>query len=116
MRLDFLGHAKGAGLNAIRAGDATRGVGAVDDAKLVLRDGVGRADFRADRVLAVHADLDRGLRGQEPIHVIHMDHRGLPVGFALGAGHLAGVAPDATLRVEEELQVRAKRGGVHALA
>ena len=45
-----------------------------------------------------------------------MDHGGLPVGFAFGAGHLAGVAPDATLRIEEELQVCAKRGGVHALA
>jgi hypothetical protein len=73
-------------------------------------------DFRADRILAVHADLNRGLRRQKPIHVIHMDHRGLPVGFALGAGHLAGVTSDATLRVEEELLVRAKRGGVHALA
>jgi hypothetical protein len=45
-----------------------------------------------------------------------VNHGGLAVGFALGASHLAGVATDATLRIEEKLLVGAKRGCVHALA
>jgi hypothetical protein len=45
-----------------------------------------------------------------------MNHCGLAIGFTLRAGHFAGVAPDATLGIEEELLVRAKGGGVHALA
>src|SRR5262249_5725268 len=115
-RFDLFGHAKRTGQNAVGAGDATRRVGAVHDTKLVFRDGVGGTDLRADGVFAVHADLERGLRRQKTIHIVHMNHGGLTVGFAFRASHFACVAADAPLRVKEELLVGSERGAVHALA
>ena len=103
-------------MDAVGTGNATRGIGGVDDAKLVLGDGIGRADFGTDRVLAMHAKLHRGLRAEEAVDVIDLDHRFVAVGFTLGAGHLTGVAADAALRIEEELLIKSKPAGAHGLA
>lgn len=77
----------------------------MDDAELVLGDRVGRTNFGADGILAVHANLDAGLHGGGPVHVVHMDHRSLAVGLAFRAGHLTGVAADAALGINEEFFV-----------
>ena len=97
-----LRHAERAGEHAVRAADAARLERALHDAVRRLLDGVGRADLRADRVLAVHADLRRGLHAVAPLDRLEMDHRAPAVRVALAAGLHARLAADAARVVDEE--------------
>src|SRR5262249_52511432 len=72
-----------------------------------LFDGVRRADARADRILAVHAYLGRGLDAVSPLDRFQVDHRSAPVRIALRAGLKACLAPDAARVVDDH------RGLVH---
>ena len=70
-----LRHAKRAGEDAIRTGDTTRFRGAEHHAAIILLDGIGRANSRARRVFAMHANDRRGLDPRGAVHVVEVDHR-----------------------------------------
>ena len=73
------------------------------DAVFVLLDGVRRADLRARRLVAVHADHgDRGDR-MAPVQIVHVNHRITAMCLALGARALAGTAADAAGGVDVKL-------------
>src|SRR5690606_11245450 len=99
-----LGHAERAGEHAVRAGDAPGLQRRLDDAVLVLLDGVRRAHLGAGRVGAVHADGRRRLARPERagVDLVEVDHRPAPVGAALLARLHAGPAADATAVVDHE--------------
>ena len=62
-RLGLLRHAKRAGIDAVRAGDAARGVGAVDDAELVFLIASAGQTLAHAGIFAVHADLHARFAG-----------------------------------------------------
>ena len=72
-------------------------------------DRVGGAHLGARRLLAVHADDRHGLHAAVAINVFEMDHRLAAMGVALAARLHAGLAADAAIGVDEEVQV----GGFH---
>ena len=68
-----------------------------------LLDGVGGADLRADRILAVHADLRRGLHAVAPLDRLEVDHARRPRCVSHSrAGLHARLAADAARVVDEE--------------
>src|SRR5207249_1946587 len=98
-----LRHAEGAGEHAVAAPDAPLGHRREDDAVGVDLDGVGRADARARRVLAVHAHRGRGLHRRRALEEVEVDHGVATVAGALAARLLAGPAADAAIGIDEEL-------------
>src|SRR6185369_16257657 len=75
----ILGDAERTGQHAVRAADAARLERALDDAFGCLFDGVGGADLRANRVLAVHTDLGRRLHAVAPLDRLEVDERAAAV-------------------------------------
>src|SRR6516165_4184439 len=88
--------------DTIRAADAARLQGRLHDPVLALLDGVGRADHRAGRIVAVPADICRRGDRSPAVDEIEIDHRLPSVRFALFAGVQAGLAADAARRVHVE--------------
>src|SRR6185503_4469899 len=98
-------HAKGTRQHAVGAADAARRERALGDPVGGLLDRVGGADARADGVLAVHADLRRGLHAVMLVEALEMDQRAAAVRVALLACLHAGPAADAARVVDEERQL-----------
>ena len=70
-----------------------------------LLDRVGRADLRAGRIFAVHADLGRRLHAVAPLDRLEVDHRAAAMCVALLARLHAGLAADAARVVDEEREL-----------
>src|SRR5581483_2855953 len=72
---------------------------------------IRRADLGARRLLAVHADDGHRLDAVAPADELKMDHRLAAVRVAFGARLHARLAPDAAVRIDEEMQVVGFRHG-----
>src|SRR5262249_11754249 len=101
VRVD-LRHAERAREGAVPAADAALRHRGEDDPLRVDLDRVRRADARARRVGAVHADGRRGLDGLGAGQEVQVDHRVAAVPGTLAARLLAGAAADAAIRVDVE--------------
>ena len=97
-------YAKRACQHAVRASDAARLEGAVNDAVFGLLDRIRRTDSCARRILAVHADDGRGLRAGGAVDELEVNHGAATMRVAFHAGLHAGLAADAARRIDEELE------------
>src|SRR4029079_5707394 len=100
-----LRHAERARQHAVAARDAPWLARALHHTVTGALDRIGRADFGAGRLLAMHAhDRDR-LHALRALHVFEMDHRNAAMRVALGARLYTRLAADAAIRVDEELEM-----------
>src|SRR5690606_31730517 len=67
-------------------------------------DRVGGTDLRARRRVAVHTHHGHRLWRMRAIDVVQLDHRMAPVRVTLGTCLHTRVAPDAAVRIDEELE------------
>src|SRR5690606_29221342 len=92
-------NSKRAGQNAVGTTDTPRGVCRMYHPKIILVDGIRRTYVGTGGILAMHADLNRGLSTYGTIYIMDMDHAFLSVCFAFRTSHFAGMAADTTLHV-----------------
>src|SRR5262245_42033594 len=69
-----------------------------------LLDRISRAHSRARGIFAMHADDGRCLRAEGSVHKLEVDHGSSPVRLTLHTSLHAGLASDASRRVDEELK------------
>jgi len=101
----ILGDSKRASQYAVRASDAPGFEGALHNTVLGLFYRIRWADASANRIMAMHADLGRGLNTVDSLHCFEVYHRPAPMSVAFLAGLDAGFAPDAAGIIDEEGQL-----------
>src|SRR5690606_12223655 len=91
--------------DAVRAADTPGGICSMYHSKLIFGDGVGGTNVRTGWIVTMHTNLHGCLDSDCPVNIVDVDHRFVAIGFAFGASHFAGFAPDATLHIYKELLV-----------
>src|SRR5690606_3078834 len=95
----FFGHAKRTSQYAVGTTDTAGSIRRMDHTKIILMDSICRADVGASGILAVHTDLDGGLRAHRSVDIMHVDHAFLSVCFTFRTGHFTGMTADTSLHV-----------------
>src|SRR5262249_738340 len=100
-----LGDAKRTGDDAVSARNAAGFARRLHDAVAAPLYRVARPSLRARRLLGVHADHRHRLHAVSAIDEFEMNHRFAAVRVALGACLDAGLASDAAIWIDEEVEV-----------
>src|SRR5262249_42483156 len=98
-------HAEWAGQHAVAARDAPRLARALNNAVAGPLDRIRRTDFRARRLLAMHANDRDGLHALRSFDIFEMNHRHTAMRVALRACLHARLATDAAVGIDEKLEM-----------
>src|SRR6185369_12960240 len=100
-----LGDTKRTRDHAVAACDASRLARRLHDAVAGPFNRVRRAHLGTRRLFTVHADDRDSLHALSPADILEMNHRLAAMGVAFRARLHTGLAADAAIRVDEEVQI-----------